>query len=193
MSTYVPFYDPDPWEDEPSEETPITGAVLTHMEAGIVAASAVAPPSTPAGAGMVWFSNTPPEGWAILNGATITNAQTLYPELWANVDAAWKSGANIVLPDARRRVLVGSGTGDSLAESDGLAEASRGIAHRHTVTDPTHFHSVGTYAEGGSATQPVKRATASTLSAINTGAVATGITVGPAGTPLDTPAYLILN
>lgn len=45
---YVPYYDPDGWEDDPSTDTPITAAALNHIEAGVeaVAASADAAQTT---------------------------------------------------------------------------------------------------------------------------------------------------
>jgi microcystin-dependent protein len=50
----------------------------------------------------------------ILDGSTVTNGQSLYPILWAIIPAGWKSGANIVLPDARGRTTIGAGTGSGL-------------------------------------------------------------------------------
>jgi microcystin-dependent protein len=91
----------------------------------------------PAGTGAMWFSNTPPPGWAILDGSTLTNAQTTYPALWANVDPTWKSGSDIVLPDMRGRVPVGRGTHadvDALSDNDGVAVASRRPKHGHSHT-----------------------------------------------------------
>lgn len=45
---YTPNH-PGGWQDEPSEETPITAAALDHIEDGIVAAAAVADAAQPAG------------------------------------------------------------------------------------------------------------------------------------------------
>ena len=55
-----------------------------------------------------------------MDGSTITNGQTLYPNLWAVIPAAMKSGANIVLPDTRGRVSVGYSSGDARFNSIGL-------------------------------------------------------------------------
>ena len=104
--------------------------------------------SIPSGSGMMWFSNIPPEGWAILDGATLTNAQTVYPELWANVDPAWKSGANIVLPNLKGKIPVGRDSGqaefDTLGETMGAKTHQLSVAempsHAHGVTDPSHTH-----------------------------------------------------
>jgi hypothetical protein len=111
-----------------------------------LAAPAAPPPVVfPAGAGCIWFSNTPPAGYAILDGSTLTNAQTNYPALWANVDPAWKSGANIILPDCRGRMPIGKGTHadvDALGDSDGAAVGTRRVkhAHPHTLVLPDHLH-----------------------------------------------------
>ena len=158
------------------------------------------PGVAPPGAGLIWFSNTPPSGWAILDGSTITNAQTLNPTLWANVDPTWKSGSNIILPDMRGRVPVGKGAHadvDAFTDNDGVAVASRTIKHRHTVTDPQHAHAYGqnlaTWAPstptptGGPAGHADGGADSATSNA------ATGITVGPAGTPLDAPGFQVVN
>jgi hypothetical protein len=93
------------------------------------------PAGTPAGSGCIWFSNTAPSGWAILDGSTLTGAQSKHPELWANIDPAWKSGSDIVLPDCRGRMPIGKGTHadvDTLNKNDGVAVASRRAKHAHT-------------------------------------------------------------
>ena len=67
----------------------------------------------PPGAVVFSVATTPDPGWALLDGSTIVNGQTLYPELWARIPAGMKSGANIVLPDGRGRTFIGSGLGTS--------------------------------------------------------------------------------
>jgi microcystin-dependent protein len=149
----------------------------------------------PAGIGGIWFSNTPPTGWAILDGSTIINAQTLNPELWANVDPTWKSGANIILPDLRGRVPVGKGTHtdvDAFTDNDGAAVASRSVKHRHTVTDPGHVHP-GTFIAPG--TGLFINDSISNIRGPNSGvsSAVTGITVGPTGLTLDAPGFQVVN
>lgn len=127
------------------------------------------------GSGMIWFSNTPPAGYAILDGSTLTNAATNYPTLYANVDAAWKSGNDIILPDIRGRIPVGKGTHtdvDTLNDNDGVAVGSRRPAHAHSsaltftgtggttgtdspdhahaIYDPGHSHSTPSFDTGAS-------------------------------------------
>jgi microcystin-dependent protein len=75
----------------------------------------------------------------------------LYPKLWKAIPAGWKSGSNIVLPDARGRTMIGAGTGAGLTartlgallgeEAHTLTSAESGMpTHGHGVTDPTHNH-----------------------------------------------------
>ena len=56
--------------------------------------------------------NTPPydapipTGW-IAMGTTVSNAQSLYPELWAVAPTEWRSGSDLVLPNPDGRLLRG--------------------------------------------------------------------------------------
>jgi microcystin-dependent protein len=105
----------------------------------------------PAGAGALWFSNTAPSGWAILDGSTITNAQTNNPALWANVDATWKSGSNIVLPDMRGRFPMGKGTHtdvDTLGKNEGEIVGNRRWKHFHGK-GTLNVTAGGSHAHGG--------------------------------------------
>jgi microcystin-dependent protein len=166
----------------------------------------------PAGAGALWFSDTAPTGWQVLDGSTITDAQTLNPELWDNVASAWKSGANIVLPDLRGRVPVGKGTHgdvDAYTDNDGVAVANRSPKHNSTLTGPTdsqnanHNHNIN-YTGLNNATggfdfhaytiQAITGTTTTTTENQTHGHGLTGASVGPGGTrPIDTPAYQVVN
>ena len=91
---------------------------------------------------------TAPTGWAFLQGQTLVNAQTVYPDLWNNCSGL-RSGANVILPDARGRTLIGAGTGSGLTartlygtsgfETHTLTTAEMPV-HSHGVTDPGHSH-----------------------------------------------------
>ena len=94
-------------------------------------------------------------GWARM-GTTITNGQTLTPSLWAIVPVAWRSGANIVLPDWSNRGLIGAGAialnALGGANSRALVAANlpphaHGHAHVHDLAnhqhDATHGHGTG--------------------------------------------------
>lgn len=65
-----------------------------------------------------------PPGWLFLNGQTVAQAE--YPELANAVPPSWISGSNIILGDARNRVLLGgSGT---------IFTGTTGGANTHTLT-----------------------------------------------------------
>lgn len=101
------------------------------LAVGAVSASASAGGyggEVPIGGGMEWFTNTPPPGYLICNGGSFS--AVTYPLL-----AAVLGGTT--LPDLRRRVPVGAGTGFGVGASDGLAEGSRGVAHHHHLTSNT--------------------------------------------------------
>lgn len=60
-------------------------------------------PLSAAKAGFIqsYSGTTAPDGWALLSSSaatTITNAQTLYPDLWANSNPAFQSGSDLVFP-----------------------------------------------------------------------------------------------
>ncbi len=94
---------------------------------------------------------------------------------------------------------VGKGTHanvDALGDNDGSALANRQPGHRHTVTDPGHFHDrrIGAgNSLGGSFGNFSSFDT--TNGGTVTGSNGTGITIASAGAsaPLDTPAYITLN
>jgi len=74
---------------------------------------------------------TPPNAkWLAMTGQTVTNAQTTYPDWWAVLPAAQKSGANALMPDTRGRVSIGYNSGDT--DFDTIAET--GGAKTHVLT-----------------------------------------------------------
>lgn len=105
-----------------------------------------------------------PSGWLFLQGQTVANASTTYPDLWSVVPAAWKSGSSLVLPDMTDAALVQ--TGGSAAAVGALGgsmtttiasgnlpththaidhdhasfTSGAGSAHNHGITDPGHTH-----------------------------------------------------
>jgi microcystin-dependent protein len=102
----------------------------------------------PVGSVQFWISDTPPPGWALMNGQTLTNAETIYPELWAVVPAQFKSGADIILPDARGRVMVGRSF-ESEFNQVGQTGGAKTVA---LTTDelPSHAHGGGSLAAADS-------------------------------------------
>lgn len=88
-----------------------------------------------------YITDTPPDGMLPLDGSTHSNAD--YPALAAVIHAAFDNGdGTFTLPDARGRVLAGTGTGPSLtprtmADVTGGEQASLDISHL-----PPHTHSI---------------------------------------------------
>jgi microcystin-dependent protein len=173
-------------------------------------------PGDPAGVGKMWFSDTPPAGYAILNGQTLVGAQTAYPVLWANVDPAWKSGSDIITPDLRGRMPVGKGTHadvSALGNSDGLAVGSRRPQHKHQaavgslatgVDSPDHTHAtsegnsinfVDTFTGVGTDHGAAAGGNTGGASARHTHAITGAPTVGPqtGSEPTDSPGWIAVN
>lgn len=114
----------------------------------------------PAGTVVDTLRDTAPEGWALMQGQTLVNAQTVFPKLWDALPAAFKSGSDIILPDMRGRVTVGAGAGSGLtnrvlgasggAETHTLTIAqmpshTHTINHGHTATQASHSHTVNNH------------------------------------------------
>ena len=109
----------------------------------------------PAGTIAATVSATESTGWKFM-GQTLTNAEALYPLLFAAAPSAWRTGTapnrNLVLPAMTDRTLLQAGT-TALGVQGGSATITQGNlpAHVHTVnppntnvsiTDPGHNHSV---------------------------------------------------
>ena len=114
----------------------------------------------PAGTVVDTLRDTAPQGWELMQGQTLTNAQTVFPKLWDALPATFKSGPDIVLPDMRGRVTIGAGTGSGLtnrvlgasggAETHTLTTAqmpshTHTINHGHTATQAAHSHTVNNH------------------------------------------------
>jgi microcystin-dependent protein len=93
----------------------------------------------PVGSVIDYVGLTAPEGWALLDGQTLTNAESLFPQLWAVAPSAWRSGSNIVLPNAAGRVAAGFDSGSTPFNAIGKTGGSRDSV----VVD--HTHSGGTF------------------------------------------------
>jgi microcystin-dependent protein len=119
----------------------------------------------PAGTVVATIASSAPDGWLLLDGTAHTNADTLYPDLWAVAPAAWKSGTTLTLVDARGRTIIGAGAGTGLTsrtlgdlvgvESVTLTSAQSGVpahthtqaAHTHTMAQHSHTMSAHTHSE----------------------------------------------
>jgi len=123
-----------------------------------------------------------------------------YPKLHEILGATWgpQTATTFTVPDLRDRSLYGAGTQIALAQTDGQAVGNRGAVHRHTVTDPKHGHAINATATGAIHGPPngnlIVQDGSLPYSAVEVagGSVTpggTGISVGPAGKPLDAPAW----
>lgn len=85
-----------------------------------------------------WLS-TPPAGWLLLDGATY--AESDYPELFAVLDDALKSGTDFTLPDVAAAFPYGVALASDAAQVSGSNTLNLTVgqlpAHTHTYTPPT--------------------------------------------------------
>lgn len=85
-----------------------------------------------------WLS-TPPDGWLLLDGST--HAQDDYPELFAVLDDALKSGTDFTLPDTENAfpfsALAKAEAGQTAGENVLQLTVGQLPAHTHTYTPPT--------------------------------------------------------
>ena len=92
------------------------------------------PGVSPVGSVVMFAGGTAPPNWLICDGRSL--ARAAYPDLFAAIGTTWGSadGASFNLPDLRKRVAVGPGSGLALGATEGLAEASRHPKHHHRLT-----------------------------------------------------------
>lgn len=93
-------------------------------------------------------------GWALMNGQTITNAQTLNTVLWSVAPTAWRSGANLVLPNwcdgyvLRGGLEAGATIGASTGANTTALTTTELPVHTHTVN---HSHTTSGSSSGAGA------------------------------------------
>jgi microcystin-dependent protein len=95
------------WADRPIVVWRADGAFGGLLEAYVAFVGWI-PLTASAGTIELCATSTAPAGWALCQGQVI-GSNVDYPALWANIDAAWREGSNIRLPDLRARTAVGSG------------------------------------------------------------------------------------
>jgi microcystin-dependent protein len=203
---------------------PGTPAYVIATKDSVLAIGSVGGPGAPAGmvpiGGILPFGGaTAPAGFLLCDGTLYSTS--LYPVLFSVIAYLHGgSGSSFRVPDLARRVPVGAGTGAAHGASDGLAVASRGIAHHHSFSDSfsvsvsgstdgvgDHSHAVGGQLDNVYAASDAQRILPSTtpsgafpttgagghshgFSGSGSGSVS-GDTSG--GGPSDGPSFLVLN
>jgi hypothetical protein len=101
-------------------------------------AGADVPGAIPIGGILQWPNAAAPANWLACNGGSFSGST--YPQLATILGST-------TLPDLRRRVVVGMGSGGySIGNGDGQAESARSIAHHHRLnagTDSQGSHQHG--------------------------------------------------
>lgn len=111
----------------------------------------------------LYVGSAAPTGWLFLNGATVVNFQGLYPDAWAVIPVAWKSGSNANLPNLAGRFPVGQdgshvlgaagGSNTHVMSTANLPSHSHAIDHDHGNVTSTgesahHLHQLDMSASG---------------------------------------------
>jgi len=112
-------------------------------------ADALSSATIPVGSVVSTVAATAPVNWLLLDGTTVAGAQTAWPKLWAVVPAAWRSGVDLLLPDARGRSIIGvdpTNVGiDAIGEKAGASTIALAEANL-----PPHAHAQqGSFGSGG--------------------------------------------
>lgn len=97
----------------------------------------------PIGGVIIWMSAAIPQGWLVLNGASIS--KNAYPALFAVLGySAGGSGDTFVLPDLQGRFPLGSSGGYPIMAKGGAETVTLGTqhlpSHSHGLIDPGHSH-----------------------------------------------------
>lgn len=94
----------------------------------------------PVGAAMLWFSDTPPMGWLLLDGSAVSRAtySDLF-SLWGTTYGPGDGATTFNLPDLRQRVPVGRDPG--VTAFDALGKTGGEVEHLLAEAEmPTHSH-----------------------------------------------------
>jgi microcystin-dependent protein len=137
------------------------------------------------------------------DGAEYDKTSLVYQRLFNAIGFKYGTGSTgdmFRVPDFQGRVAVGRGAHadvDAMGDSDGLPVGTRSVKHGHTVTDPGHVHGVEHWSQlagGAETTFEFQVSGSETLTGTaNVKTAGTGVTVGPGGTPVDGPAFLVVN
>lgn len=155
----------------------------------------------PVGTILPYAGSTVPDGYLSCNGAAVS--RSTYATLYAVVGTSFGVGdgsTTFNLPNMGGRMPTGYGRAGTtpssevttIGQDDSIALALRRPKHRHTVNDPGHTHGLPS-GDQGSGLSALGGGQGNFSTEVATGISVTGVTVGPAGSPVDSPAYLVLN
>lgn len=108
------------------------------------------PALIPPGMTMIWWSDTPPNGWLLLDGSAIS--RTTYADLFDHFGTTHGIGdgsTTFNLPNAKGRVVVGKDSAQVEFDTIGWTDGAK----THTLSEdeiPSHRHSTAGRADGGS-------------------------------------------
>ena len=168
---------------------------MNYMEDGIEAAHNLG--SIPAGAIVQYGGASAPTGWLLCDGSSVL--RSTYAALFTAISTAYGSvdGTHFTLPDLRGRLPVGLGTHadvNALGDNDGSALADRRPAHKHTVNDAGHTHTVPEATSQNTNQNLAVVGDTIRGTSIATSSATTGVTVGPqTNVPSDGPAFVTVN
>lgn len=168
----------------------IDAQVFANQKAGV-----------PIGSGAIWFSDTPPANWLLIDGRSLSTAAP-YDKLFAVLGYRYGgSGANFNLPP-QGRFLLGANATYPLASTGGEASHVLTVgempAHSHTITDKQHSHTVnGVLTQTGSGGRQGSTGSPQQVQNPTTQPAFTGITgTNPAGSGAahnNLPPYVGVN
>jgi microcystin-dependent protein len=155
--------------------------------------------SVPSGTVLDYAGTTAPAGYLLCDGSAVS--RSTYATLFSVISTQYGAGdgsTTFNLPDTQGRVVVAKGTHTDVAalgNNEGSALANRRPKHKHTVTDPGHTHGASyTFWAVGAGSQNMNTSGGGQSASLAIPAAVVGISVGPttSGTPVDTPAYIVL-
>lgn len=184
------------------EQFPRIGTLATPADSG--AAGAFVPP---AGAILDYGGDTAPGGYVMCDGAEYDKTSLVYKRLFEAIGFKYGTGSTgdmFRVPDFQGRVAVGRGAHadvDGMGDSDGLPVGTRSVKHGHSVNQTPHDHYIDVFEHEFvyEAMDALKAGTHDFAGVPDSpdGAYAkpasVNITVGPGGTPVDGPAFLVVN
>ena len=150
----------------------------------------------PAGIILPFGGVSAPQGSLMCNGASYS--RVVQERLWKAIGGAYGTpDANTFnVPDMQERIPVGRGVMsalDTVGKNEGLALGSRGVRHYHS--GGSHTHTLGREVVSLTPGQTAYSITGNQLlhdGGSVTDSASIGV-IGPPGTPLDGPAFLVIN